>query len=130
MRILQFEKKLFLFSIILGLDLLSYTVQPYIPPSDKHSLSYTVESCPSHRNQNPVSELVLFFKKPDKTDGEQKNCFCFTCNCGRSSFIFLKPSVILSKDNYFTYLLPLQIKACLKNLTSCIAIRSPPVFVS
>lgn len=129
MKILQIQKKLFLFSIILGLDLLSYTVQPYIPPSDKHSLSYTVESCPSHRDQNPVSGLVLSFTKSDKDEGSQKHCFCYTCNCGRSSSLFLKPSVNLSIDNYLTYLLPLQIKPCLKDLTSCIAIRSPPMFV-
>ena len=130
MKILQIQKKLFLFSIILGLDLLSYMVQPYIPPSDKHSLSYTVENCPSHRNRNAISQLALIFIKSDMDEGGQKHCFCYTCNCGRVSFLFVNPSVNLSIDKYLTYLLPLQIKPCLKDITSCIAIRSPPMFVS
>ncbi len=130
MKILQLQKKLFLLSIILGLDLLSYTVQPYIPPSDKHSLSYSIESCPSHRNQNPISELVLFFIKSDKIEGEQKNCFCFTCTCGRSSFIFLKPSVDLCIDNYQTYLLPSKFKPRVEYLIGCTSCRSPPIFFS
>jgi hypothetical protein len=128
MKILQIQKKLFLLSTILGLDLLSYTVQPYIPPSDKHSLSYTVESCPSHRNQNPVSELVLSFIKPDKAEGEQKNCFCFTCTCRRSSFIFLKSSVELSIDNYRGYLLPNKFNPLVKYFVGCTSSRSPPIF--
>jgi hypothetical protein len=128
MKILQFSKKLFLLSTILGLDLLSYTVQPYIPPSDMHSLSYTVESCPSHRNQNPVSELVLSFIKPDKAEGEQKNCFCFTCTCGRSSFIFLKSSVELSIANYQSYLLPNKFKPRVKYFLGWTPSRSPPIF--
>jgi hypothetical protein len=130
MKISQIPKLWFLFSIILGLNFLSYTVQPYIPPSDKHSLSYTVESCPSHTNRNPISELVLFFTKSDKYEGSQKHCFCYTCNCGRFSFLFLESSVSLSIDNYLTYLFTPQIKPCLKDLNSCIAIRSPPGFVS
>ena len=129
MKFLQIQKKLFLFSIILGLDLLSYTVQPYIPPSDKHSLSYTVESCPSHRNGNPISELALFFLKSDKDEGGQKHCFCFACNCRNFSFLFVKPSVNLSAVKRLIYPLPLEIEPCFKDLTSCIPIRSPPMFV-
>ena len=127
MKILQFQKKLFLVSAILALDLLSYAVQPYIPPSDKHSLSYTVESCPSHRNQNPISKFVLFFMKSDKDEGEQKNCFCFTCTCERSSSLFIKPSVDLFIDNYQTNLLPINIKPRLKYLVGCTPCRSPPI---
>ena len=130
MQISKIPKLSLLFSIILGLNLLSYTVQPYIPPSDKHSLSYTVESCPSHTNRNPISELVLFFKKSDKDDASQKHCFCYTCNCERFSFLFLKPSVNLSIDNYLTYLFSPQIKPCLKDLRNCIAIRAPPRLIS
>jgi hypothetical protein len=130
MQISQIPKMSFLFSIILGVNLLSYTVQPYVPPSDKHSLSYTVESCPSHTNRDPISELVLFFTKSEKYDASQKHCFCYTCNCERFSFLFIKSSVNLSIDDYLTYVLPLQINPCLKDLTSCIAIRSPPIVVS
>lgn len=129
MRNSQVPKIPLLFSIILGLNFLSYTVQPYIPPSDKHSLSYTVDSCPSHTNRNPISEFVLFSTKSDKYEGSQKRCFCYTCDCGRSSSLFVKPSVNLSIDKYLTYLFPLQIKPCLKDLASCITIRSPPIFV-
>lgn len=128
MTILQFRKEIFLLSIILSLDLLSYTVQPYIPPSDKHSLSYSLESCPSHRNQNTISELVLFFIRPDMDKGEQKSCFCFTCTCGRSSFIFLKPVVDLCIDNHRTYLLPSKYNPRVKYLIRCTSCRSPPIF--
>ncbi len=130
MKILQIQKKLFLLSIILGLDLLSYMVQPYIPPSDKHSLSYTVENCPSHRNRNPISQLALIFIKSDMDEGGQKHCFCYTCNCGRVSFLFVNPSLNLSIDDYLTCLLPLEIKPSSKDLTGCIAVRSPPIYLS
>lgn len=130
MKILQIQKKLFLFSIILGLDLLSYTVQPYIPPSDKHSLSYTAESCPSHRNRNPISKFALFFIKSDKDEGNQKDCFCYTCNCGRISFLFVKPSIDLFVASYVTNYLPFEINPSLNGLTSHLVIRAPPIFVS
>jgi hypothetical protein len=130
MQIAQIPKISFLFSIILGLNLLSYTVQPYIPPSGKHSLSYTVENCPSHKNRNPVSRLIQVFIKSDKDEGSQKHCFCSTCNIERSSFIVVKSSVNLIMHEYLTCLLPSENKPYLQDLISSLFIRSPPILVS
>ncbi len=119
-----------LFSVTLGLDLLSYTGQPYIPSSSEHSLSYTTENCPSHKNRRPASRLIEIFIKSDNDEGAEKHCFCTACDFRRFSVFFIRPSVIFSVDKYRTYLKGPQIETYLKDLTRCTAIRSPPIFFS
>lgn len=131
MQVSQIPKILFfLFSVILGLNLLSYTVQPYIPSSSEHSLSYTVENCPSHRNGNEIPELVLFFIKSHRDDGNQKHCFCYTCNYERFSSLFVKPFIDLIIANYVTKYSPFENDPSLNDLTGHLLIRAPPILVS
>ena len=117
----------FISSLILGLNLLSYTAQPYIPSSSEHSLSYTVENCPSHKNRNPASRLIQIFLKKDRDEGRQKHCFCSACDYGR--FYFIKPSTDLLIERPFSTRSSLENITCLKSLITHLSIRAPPFLV-
>src|SRR3972149_2945826 len=93
------------FSIFLSINFIFFLFQHYIPPSFRHSVSYT----------------IYYLYESEGKEGNEKNCPCFTCSIHRFSFIASKPSINFLIDEYRAYLFALDqnlpLKEFYKNLS-------------
>lgn len=119
-----------LFSIVLSISFISYSIESYVPPSIHHSVSYSILNCPSHSIQNSLSHIILDLLKSESKEGTQKQCFCFPRSNHRSSLIIFKPSFNLLIDKYVITLISLSENPHLKDFYTKFFIRSPPLLIA
>ncbi len=121
----------FVFSIVLSINFVLYSIQHYLPPSIKNSVSYSILDCPSHSTQNSLSHIIHHIDKSEGEEGTEKRCLCFTCCCvQRSLFTIVKPSINVLIDRYITYLFPFDENPYLIESYTNQLIRSPPILLS
>ena len=118
------------FSIFLSINFIFFSFQHYIPPSFRHSVSYSILNCPSHSNRNSISYIIYYLYGSEGKEGNEKNCPCFTCSIHRFSFIASKPSINFLIDEYRAYLFALDQNLPLKEFYKNLSIRSPPMLSS
>lgn len=117
----------FVISIVLSCIFILYSIQPYVTPSSHHSLSYSIQHCPSHAVQNPLSYIIHHINKSENENGTKKHCFCFTQTVQRHSFITFKSSIKPLLDKYvLTFPLPLDENPYLEEFYTRLSVRSPP----
>ncbi len=117
----------FVFLVVLSINFAVYSVQSYTPPSVfQESISYSVLTCPSHSNQNPLSRIISHLNSSEGEDRNEKHCLCFSCCNQRLAHVIFKPLTNLSMDEYIISLDPLDDNPYLKEFYKELPIRSPP----
>jgi len=119
----------FSFLIVLSVNFISYSVQPYPPSSIRGSTSYSISHCPSHSVRYPVSHAVHHSGKSEDKKDKKGCCPCFFCCIHRSLFAIYRPSVNLSIDRDMTYLPPFDEDVYLEDFSTNLSIRSPPILL-
>ncbi len=119
-----------LFSIVLSISFISYSIQSYVPPSIQHLVSYSILNCPSHSIKNLLSHIILNLLKSEGKEGTQKQCFCCPRSNHRSSLIVSNPSINPLLHKYVIVLTPLSEKFHPKDFYTKLSIRSPPVLIA
>ena len=119
----------FAFSIAFSINFLSYAIQPYVPPSvAEHSVSHSIQSCPSHSIQNHLSHVIHHITKSENGEGTEKHCFCFNRRGIQSgSFVSFKPSLKALTNQYSVYLFPLEESLYQNEFSKILSVRSPPI---
>ena len=118
----------FVLSVAFSINFLSYAIQPYVPPSiAEHSVSHSIQSCPSHSIQNHLSHVIHHITKSGNNEGTEKRCFCFNRRgIQNHSFTTFKPSIKALVGQYSVHLFSLGENLYKKEFSTNLSVRSPP----
>lgn len=109
----------------LSVNFLLYSSQSYSPPK-ADSISYSAVNCPSHETEHHTTNIVQLITGTQGENGSEKDCFCYDCCNPRTSLDISIPTVLITLEQYSTYIEEISESIVIEDSHKNLPIRSPP----